>query len=564
MSTGELTNLFDTSDVRSLLAIEKAIEVRNTRVKFAREFHVNTSGQRMDFESFPYLRDIYESLSKTIVLQGSTQSMKSEFVVIDHLAMAYCGLSVFYVVPKYEFRNTYVQNRINRCVESVPEYKKIVGEGFFDSIGLKNFGKGVIRYVGSNVFADMREFPAGALVIDEVDECHQENLAYAHDRLSASIFKFKRYLGNPRIKGFGINKHFLDSDQREWFVPCKSCGKYCHVDWFKAVVREVIDSKGTVVGYRLRDTDWEPGCRRDVHMICELCGGILDKTSNKGMWIAGNPESAIQGYHLSKLCNDLNSVTSLWIEFQNAQNDPQLMQRFYNSSLGLPFVAAGNRVTVETLQRCAADYEVRIEQDRAYVDFEAITGECSMGIDVGATLDVRISEIRGNKRRLVFAGKLKPSIESICELIDRYDVRFCVIDHGPEIGFVNDLKEVAPCDLWSCVYRSVEGADGRKKYNTIDRIISADRTECLDRAFSLIQKKRNVVPSNFQLIFEGGYVSEMCGPVRILTEDAKGRKRFEWTSCEDHQRHADVYDMLAAEALVGTVIDSVDCGIEVL
>jgi len=79
----------------------------------------------------------------------------SEWAIIDHLSAAFCGLSIFFVVPKFETRTTYVQNRINRCVENVPEYKKIMGSGFFDSVALKSFGKGTVKYVGSNVIADL-------------------------------------------------------------------------------------------------------------------------------------------------------------------------------------------------------------------------------------------------------------------------------------------------------------------------------------------------------------------------------------------------------------------------
>ena len=201
-------DVLDGSEIRELKAFKKLLEIRDTRIRFATEHHLNTRGERMDFDHYPHIRSLYGSLSREIVLQGSVQSFKSEWAVIDHFACAFNGMSVFYVLPKFEHRTTYVQNRVNKCVGNVKEYKRIIGDGFFDSVAIKSFGKGVIKYVGSNVLADFKEFPADMIVVDEVDECDAENVEYALDRLRASPYQFKRYLGNPKIQDRGINYLF--------------------------------------------------------------------------------------------------------------------------------------------------------------------------------------------------------------------------------------------------------------------------------------------------------------------------------------------------------------------
>ncbi len=116
---------------RELKVLEKLLEVKQARLNFALNHHRNTHDERMDFEHYPHVREIYNTTARELVLMGSVQSFKSEFVVIDHLACAYSGLSIFFVVPKYEMRNTYVQNRVDRCVQNVTEYKRIMGAGFF-------------------------------------------------------------------------------------------------------------------------------------------------------------------------------------------------------------------------------------------------------------------------------------------------------------------------------------------------------------------------------------------------------------------------------------------------
>jgi hypothetical protein len=536
-------------DEDELKRLEKLLQIRETRMQFALDFHRNTRGEPMNFKRFPHIREIYETTARTLVLQGSVQSLKSEFCIIDHFAIAFTGLSIFYVLPKYETRNTYVQNRINRCVENVPEYKKIIGSSFFDSVALKQFGKGTVKYVGSNVLADFTEYPADVLIIDEVDECNADNLTYAVDRLRASPYQFRRYLGNPRISKKGINALFVDSDQREWYIPCTKCGKFAEADWFKVVVQELTDKEGRVVDYTLRDTEWFKGCGRDVHMICPQCSGPLKRDSQEGKWIPKNPESEIVGYHISMLCNMLNKIADMWGRFKKAVHDPAKMQQFYNSELGLPYNSAGNRVTLDLLRACSdrgeEEFNFQISGNTAHVIGDESIGPCTMGIDVGSSLDVRISERRRGRRVAAFIGKVK-TIDDVCELMERYNVKVAVIDAMPEISLVAELQSVAPCEVWSCLYRQTEGRDRKIRLDYVEQAITADRTFVLDKGFADLKKGVNILPKNVEAVLQGTYVSEMTEPVRRLEKDSKGRDRFEWTSGEDHSRHADAYDSLAA------------------
>jgi hypothetical protein len=539
---------------------EKLLTIRNHRQNFALNHHLNTRGEKMDFTHYPHIRELYNSVARIIVLQGSVQSFKSEWAVIDQLACAFSGLSVFFVLPKYEMRTTYVQNRINRPCETITEYKRIVGESFFDSVAIKNFGKGVIKYVGSNVLADFKEFPADCIFVEEVDECDQENVEYALDRLRASKYQFRRYLGNPKLENKGINAFFKKSDQREWNVPCLDCGNFHELDWFTVVVRDLTDSEGNVVDYVLRDESWEPGCRRDVKCICPDCGGELERASVRGVWIAKDPDCPVEGYHISMLCSPINAVAEMWQKFRDAITDPALMQVFFNSYLGQPYNAVGNKVTTSLLDKAVEEgYNLVIRDNCAHIEGDKHEGVCSMGVDIGGVFDVRISalEPRG-VRKLVYVGKLK-ELDEIHDLIERYNVEYCVVDSMPEITLVQDFQETAPCGVWLCRYRG-EGADRRKNYDVKDHIINVDRTECLDRSFAALRRGKLIIPENYNSILGGQWTEEMCGPVRRVVEDTKGNPKFEWSKCKDHQRHADSYDLLAQQIILETEISDIWVG----
>ena len=558
------TDLFgdDGLTLRDMLVFEMLVRLRDRRVAFALDHHRNTRGEKMDLTGFPHVTALYESMSLCIVLQGSVQSMKSEFAIVDHFAAAYCGLSVFFVVPKYEARTTYVQNRVDKCVQQVPEYKRIIGESFFDNVTMKNFGKGVVKYVGSNVLADFKEFPADMIVVEEVDECDADNVEYALDRLRASRYQFRRYLGNPKLTGRGINKYFQQSDQREWEVPCFDCGEYSEMDWFKSIVEEVRDKEGNVIDYILRDKEWAEGCRRDINIICPRCGGVLDRVSMDGRWVPKFPAKAIEGYHISIMCSPINSISGMWVKFREAITDPLRMQQFYNSYLGLPFSAVGNKVTEALLLKCVEhEFAFTIGDGEAYINEDGHAGPCAMGVDVGGNFDVQIYFPEGRRRRLLFAGKVK-HLDDLYDLVQRYSVEKCVMDSMPEVMMAQDFQEGCRglmCDTWLCRYGS-EGSDRRVNYDPMNRLLTTDRTAALDRSFAQMRGKRVTLPENFASILGGEYVAEMCGPVRQITEDAKGNQRYEWSKCKDHQRHADVYGMLAANLLEEAVLSDIAVG----
>jgi len=320
-----------------------------------------------------------------------------------------------------------------------------------------------------------------------------------------------------------------------------------------------MDVDGNIVSYELRDEEWSEGCMRDVRLMCPKCGGQLDRECQDGKWIAQNPISSIAGYHISMMCSMINSVAGMWTRFQLALNDPSRMQQFFNSDLGLPFVASGNKVTETLLDRCAdEDLNFVIGENECHIPSDADEGPCSMGIDVGGHLDVRISRVREGRRTAVYVGKVK-YLDELYDLMTRYNVERAIMDSMPETTLAQDFQETSAMmgiDVWLCRYGS-EGADRRRSYDPISRVVTVDRTIALDRSFSQLRSKRNVLPANFRSIFKGGYVTEMCNPVRQLEEDKKGNAKYVWTKGRDHQRHCDTYDMIAADMMTAAVIGEV-------
>jgi len=518
----------------------------------------------MDFQKFKHCIAWYESLSPHMVLMGAAQICKSEFMVINMLATAYCGCNVFCILPKYEMKESYVLSRVKRPINQSTEYQSIVRDGNMNSTVTLSFGKGMLRFVGANVESDFVEFAGDLYCVDETDQVQTwENVELGMSRLASSQYKFQIYLSNPSTPDGKIHQMFLKSDQRRWMAPCDSCGKFCNMDWFETVVDPIKDSAGSIVSYQLRDKEWTPGCGRDIYIKCPHCSeGIVQRFDDDCHWLphAHSPEN-IEGYHVPSIVSPLVTVAELYAEFQAGLTNPSKMRYFYNMRLGLPFSAQGNSVTGDLLKQCATGIEMVHLPEMSYIPSDSVEEPCSMGIDVAPSrLDVRISRSVKGKRQAVFFGKLDTTTgwADLHNLIERYNVKVAVIDSGPESKLAQDFQKEANCVVWRCKYLG-EGTDRTQKYNYNDMIISIDRTEALDRGYAQLRSKRNQLPQGVEFVYGGDYLKEMKALVRNYTEDKKGNPKNEWVgSNQDHSRHADVYDILAHNEMNQDTL-SADC-----
>lgn len=554
--------MFEDLDQFQLMRLNRLMDIRECRINFAKNYHRNTRGEKMNFERFPHVRAWYESLSPEIVIPGAAQVCKSEWLVIDMLATAYCGCNCFTVLPKYEMRDIYAATRVKKPILTSPEYKKILAGGNSSSTQLIEFGKGMIKFVGANVESDFVEYAADAYYVEETDKIQTwSNVELGKSRLQASIFKFKRWVSNPSTKDGKIWEMYLESDQQVWVARCTSCGEFSEMDWFDTVVTTNRDSQGNVVSYSLRDEEWGPNCGRDIHVKCPKCHtGSLQRFHKDNHWYSKAPGKLVEGYHAPSIISPLVSVEEMWTEFIRARANPTLLQWFYNMRLGLPFTTQGNSIPTELLAACSdPKYLMEITPDSAKVVEGVHKGPCSMGVDVSASrLDIRISALQEGKRVAVYFGKLVGPNRwaELHDLGERYNVQCCCIDIAPEGEKTLEFQQEAKFPVWRVKYQGA-GTNRGMSFNQSDRILNIDRTIALDKAYTQLKTKKNVLPGNFLSIFGGDYVKEMISLIRELSEGRDGAAKFDWTGPPetDHSRHADAYDMLAAEAIGDDMLD---------
>lgn len=548
--------------------ILKLLDIKDTRLHFVKDCHVNTSGERMEFSRFRHMKALYESVSAKIVIVGASQTGKTDWLIIDTLAAAFNNVAVFFVLPKVDFLKSYVKEKIKTPLSRSPEYKRLNKDSLSEAIELLQFGPSFIKFVGGNVPSDFVGFSAGQYVIDEIDQCESEdNIELGYSRLTGSIFRFERMVSNPTTETGRIWIEYMKSDQQVWVCPCSECGKHSELGWFESIVREVEDDSGNVISHMLRDSEWEPGCGRDIYVKCphEGCDGNLDRFGDSCHWNAKKPDRPIEGYHIPSLVSPLNSVAEGWIKYRDGLNNPSKMASFFSMFLALPYAPVGSKVSTGLMERCASkekqQYEVKILPDHAVIWEDTHEGPCSMGIDTSPNhIDIRISTNLRGKRKLIYVGKISAkeiSAEAVEMqlhlLVERFHVDCAVMDIGPEKLLALDFQSNADCQVWLCKFLG-RGEERKLKYNYTDMIISVDRTEALDRTYAQLKTGKNLLPSNYLHVLDGAYVSEMTALVRKVGEDKKGNLKYSWTSGNDHAFLADSYDIMGFDIIQEDVI----------
>ena len=515
------------------------------RMDFARNHHRTHRNRPLDL-SADWLRAIYEDDSPHIVMPKSVKCGISEYLVVREFAEAAVGRSVAHVLPDHTLRPRFVAERIDKPLQFVPLYRELAqaATGSADNRTFKMFGDGTIFYLGSNTATPFFELVADTAIVDEMDKCNQDNLAFLQDRMSAegTVAAWVE-VGNPTHPDYGISAAYDSSDRGEWQVRCEHCPtnrRYRRVDWFEHVVEVKRDDEGVITDHRLRDAKWTPESGRPLRAICPGCGKPLDHLG-PGRWAFRAPEAAKRGYHISKLMTRQAPLGDLYAAFLKALGDPTLLARFINNDLGLPYSPPGSSLNETLLNACRGDFG----------QSHSAAGPCTMGVDVGAMLDIRISDSpEAEVRRSRWIGRAPVKVDEIVGRLEKFNVRCCVIDAQPEAFFCRELlrklgrSKVRRHSVWLCRFAAGEDVRDPRK-DSRERIVTVDRTQALDAATARIRGKKNRLPRQAASLLDGDYYRMMCEPKRVQQEDSRGKLRYVWTKGYDHARLADVYDELA-------------------
>lgn len=375
---------------------------------------------RWQTDRVPYLREIQDCLSPsnsvdTVVFMKGAQIGGTEAglnwvgYAIDHAP----GVMLL-VQPSIESirRNTSV--RIDPMIEATSILKSKIrparSRDAGNTIFRKQFPGGMLVMTGANSATGLRSLPARYVFLDEID-------AYPHDAdgegdpVNLAIQRTVTFRGRrkiflvstPTLKGLSrIEKAFLESDQRRYYVPCPHCDEMHLLEW--------------------ANIQWPKGRRDLAHAVCQECGAAIEEHDKPAMLAAGewrahqSGQGRAAGFHLSSLYSPFETWAEIALEHGRVYQDPPRLQAWTNLKLAETWAdQAGEAIDPTGLMQRREDWGGKLPTNVALL---------TAGVDVqGDRFEVQVlgwgrdEECWSIEHRVIYGD---PSGPPVWETLDRF------------------------------------------------------------------------------------------------------------------------------------------------
>lgn len=321
-----------------------------------------TSAQTGRYEAFGYQVGMMDAITDPTVEQVTV--MKSARVgftkILDHVVGYYLHQDpspILLVQPRVEDAEDYSKTEIAPMLRDTPVLTAIAGDpkarDSRHTILKKAFLNGSsLSLVGANSPGGFRRITARIVLFDEVDGYPSGGAGSEGDQIalgkkrSETFWNRKVVLGStPTVKGVSrIEKSWLESDQRRYFVPCPHCAEMQPLIW---------GGRDAASGIKWRQDEQGGHLPETAFYVC-VNGCIIDEVDKPGMvgageWRAGRPFKGHAGFHIwAGYSLFVNAAWSkLVAEWLRVKGDPLARQTFVNLVLGEPYEDRGDNALNE-------------------------------------------------------------------------------------------------------------------------------------------------------------------------------------------------------------------------
>jgi hypothetical protein len=477
-----------------------------------------------------------------IVPKGAQMGLTTVFLVRTFHWIVKRKWHHLYLMPLKTGAIPFVQGRIDPIIASneslAKEFKSVDNR-----LHKQTVADIALRIRGTNIWTELREIPSDVLVMDERDKMVEDNIPEAMARLDGSMIKRIVELSTPTAPGHGVDAEdgWHVSDQHRWFVPCPHCNR-----------RQVFTvDENIVIGDSADDSFLR--CAYCKKTITDRQRGELNAV---GSWEPMNVGGSKRGYHISQLNSPTQTIPGFMRNYFDGQTDSKKLRAWYNNNRGEPFVAEGDQITVELLDKC---------RGKGHQTGGIPNGPVFVGVDVGSFLHVRANYLDRFGRAISWAFIIfrdKPGVSMWAQLdewLENLPTFVCVIDAHPEksqakelarkyfervfIGFSQDRPDQAE----TAVFNDPKPGEVGK--------VNIDLCAALDNVINRLMTGRLVLPADAREIGEilprlpyNGYYNHLIQMVRVEEEDTKGRDVARWLKNKnpDHWHSAEMFADVAA------------------
>lgn len=456
----------------------------------------NEVGNPIDFRDHSFLFDIYRDQSPKLVIYKAAQIGMSTCAILKSLWLAkHKRLDIIYTMPSSSDMKDFVGGKVNRLIAQNPILLDYVKDK--DSIEQKQVGDNIIYYRGTWTEKAAIAVSSDLNIHDEEDRSKQEVIQQYSSRLQHSEKKWEWHFSNPSVEGNGVSRYWQRSDQKHWFITCKSCKKEQYLDWPDSI-------------------DIQKKC-----FICKNCKKELSREDRRvGRWVKKYKNKEYSGYWISLLMAPWITAKEI-IKYYETKS----AEYFANFVLGLPYVGEGNQVTPDIIFRnCTPEINT---QERVVI-----------GCDSG----LKKHYVLGNRDGIFYAG-IAQDWSEIDSLLLKYERSIAVIDALPDLTEPRRLRERYPGRVFLCHY-----ARDRKTFqiirwgkNTEAGNVIVDRNRGLQMVIDDFAGKK--IPLQGTQDDWRDFQSHWDTLYKITELDSLGVPQFSWESSNgmDHWCHASLY-----------------------
>lgn len=507
--------------------------------------HIRIRKKKWSLDRHEYLKEIYESLETHphIVFRKGAQVGISTAVILG--AMWACdqkNAKSLYYVSTDEDVDDFSGDRIDPIIEESEHLDSITGRTPRDdgrksrkkeNINMRHIGAGTLYCRGMWTKRKVKSIDGDILILDELDECDQENRKFAEDRIAHSEIQHIRELSQPSIPEYGIDVNFARSDRRHWFLECEECGEMTCLEL------DLDDTEKLPTPKNIRPVPegakWaRPG--QKYYRACRGCHSPLDMA--RGEWVPQNPNSIIRGYHVSALYTQICSPLY-------ADPADRIMEKIHTartakdrawvtiSIFGFPYGGENQPITDQILDEAEGGHGFR-KGKNTYI-----------GIDQGDVMHAVIGEMVDGDMEIVSLA-ITDSWSELQRIFESHNARAIVGDALPN---KSEMKALARATGGHITYFGGEGMKVGEEGDVGK--ITVDRSEALDEAVRWIVDRELVLPDPKKLdarelsLYEA-FRAQVKMLVKNIEESARGVARWHYISnVENHFGMALAYMILA-------------------
>jgi len=403
----------------------------------------------------------------------------------------------------------------------------------------KRSGNANLYIRGSRVKAQLKSVPVSLIVLDELEEMVQKNIALVTERTSGQLEKQLLKISTPTVARVGINLAYEASTQDHFFFKCPHCSRFTELFFPDCLIITA-------------EHHADPSVQAS-HLICKECKHELNHDTKvewlaNGKWVSTFANRMVQGYYINQMYSMTIEPWKLAVAYLKGLTNAVDEQEFFNSKQGLPHEVDGARIKEANILNCIGSFTKTINSSPTHL--------ITMGVDVGAVLDVWIDRWHIDTRypsidinlistpQTIYEGTVQ-NFSDLDPLMLDYNVRGCVCDANPEKRAALEFANRWYGKVKLCYYvTGMANSKQIREHEEASHGVSVDRTSWLDLSLGRFHRQSISLPRDISQRAK----EHLKTPVRVTQRDRSGNTVAKYVTGEndaDHLAHSRTYSEIA-------------------